>query len=79
MKLRPERYAEIDIEVIRMFNRIKITCFPIDCFDVCKQLGYKVVAYSSLKENDKEALIDVSKDGCSCLVELERGDRKSVV
>lgn len=73
MKLCSERYEEIDKEVIKMFNKISIKSFPVDCFDVCKQLGYKVFAYSEVKGTAREALIDASKDGCSSLVELERG------
>jgi hypothetical protein len=73
MKLCSERYEEIDKEVIKMFDKITIKSFPVDCIDICKQLGYKTFTYSELKGTAREALIDVSKDGCSCLVELKKG------
>ncbi len=73
MKLDSERYEEIDKEVIRMFSRIRIKSFPVDCFDVCKQLGFKVYTYAEVKGTAKEALLNASKDGCNCLIEWSKG------
>ena len=73
MRLCSERYEEIDKEVIRMFSRIKVNSFPIDCFDVCNQLGIKVYTYGEVKDTEKEAFLEISKDGCSCLIELSEG------
>jgi len=70
MRLTSTRYDEIDKEVVRMFSRVQITSFPIDCFDLCKQLGYKFFSYSEVKGTAKEEFLDASKDGFHCVVEL---------
>lgn len=74
MRLSSNRYMEIDKEVCRLFKKIKIKKFPIDCFDICKQLNIKVCPYSRLdKETKKMCRGWASIDGFHVMIEISKG------
>ena len=74
MRLTGNRYDEIENEVIKMYSRITITGFPLDCFDICDQLGILYIPYSSLSQKKKEALGIGSQDGLHALWEMSKGE-----
>lgn len=69
MRLRGDRYKLIEKEVIKMFSKLKIKSFPLDCFDICDQLGFLLVPYSKLSEKKRKALKIGIQDGCHALWE----------
>jgi len=73
MRLRGDRYKLIEKEVIKMFSKLKIKSFPLDCFDICDQLGFLLVPYSKLSEKKRKALKIGSQDGCHALWEVAKG------
>lgn len=73
MHLSRDRYDEIDREVIKLFSNLTIRKFPYDCFDICKQLGIKVIPYSSVSRKKRKALKSISEDGCHILLETSEG------
>ena len=74
MRLTGNRYAEIEDEVIKMYSGITIKSFPIDCFEICEQLGIVYIPYSSLSFKKKEALGIGSQDGLHALWEMSKGN-----
>lgn len=74
MRLTGNRYDEIEDEVIKMYSGITIKSFPIDCFEICEQLGIVYIPYSSLSFKKKEALGIGSQDGLHALWEMSKGN-----
>lgn len=73
MRLCGNRYDEIEKIVVDFFESITINKFPLDCFEICKQRGIRLIPYSELSQIAKEALNTASKDGCCAKVEIENG------
>ena len=74
VRLSSNRYNEIDKEVCKLFKRISIKKFPIDCFDICKQMKIKVCSYSELDEKTKGMCKEwASIDGFHALIEISKG------
>lgn len=76
MYLESARYDEIEKEVIELYKIVRIDRFPIDCFDLCKQLGIEVVLYSSKSKKALNQIGDASKDGFSVLFQYSDGSLK---
>ena len=76
MYLESIRYDEIEKEVIKLYKKVHIDIFPIDCFDLCKQLGIEVVPYSSKSKKALNQIGDASKDGFSVLFQYSDGSLK---
>lgn len=76
MYLESAQYDEIEKEVIELYKIVKIDRFPIDCFDLCKQLGIEVVPYSSKSKKALNQIGDASKDGFSALFQYSDGSLK---
>ena len=74
MRLRGSRYDEIERTVISLFENIQIESFPLDCFEICEQLGFKVIPYYSLSEKKGKACKEVSEDGFSLIIETTPGE-----
>ena len=72
MRLSGIRYDEIEREVINLFAKLIINKFPLDCFEICEQLGFVVVPYSTLSEKKREKLNIGSEDGINVLCEIEK-------
>lgn len=73
MRLTGNRYDEIDREVIKLFAKLTINKFPLDCFVICEQLGFVLVPYSQLSEKKRKALNIGSEDGAHALWEIAEG------
>lgn len=73
MILRSKRYEEIEKAVIMLFKNIIINKFPIDCFDICRQLGIILIPYSALSEKKKNSAFEASKDGFNVVIEISKG------
>lgn len=74
MRLRGSRYDEIERTVISLFENIQIESFPLDCFEICEQLGFMVIPYYSLSEKKRKACKEVSEDGFSLIIETTPGE-----
>lgn len=72
MRLSGNRYDEIETVIVELFKRISINKFPLDCFEICKQIGIRIVPYSRLSEKERTELSAASKDGCCALFEIEK-------
>ncbi len=72
MRLTSNRYNEIEKEVIKLFEQITINKFPINCFEICQQLGIVLMPYSKLSDKKKELLSIGSKDGFNILWETAK-------
>lgn len=73
MYLEPSRYDQIELQVIGLFSKVKVDRFPINCFDLCKQLGIRVIPYSELKETTVSAFGKEIKDGLRIKREISSG------
>lgn len=73
MYLEPSRYDQIELQVIGLFSKVKVDRFPINCFDLCKQLGIRVIPYSELKETTVSAFGKEIKDGLCIKREISSG------
>ena len=49
MRLQDERYEEIKEIVVKMFEKLDISCTPISGFEIAKKLGIIVIPYSATK------------------------------
>ena len=56
-----ERLYEI---ILTIYTDCKITEFPIDCFDVVRNFGYRIMKYSELTQKKKTACMRLSSDSC---------------
>lgn len=50
--------------ILSIYKTLEITAFPIDCFDVMRKLGFKIVKYSELSNKKKYACQKLSRDAC---------------
>ncbi|MBQ9209537.1 MAG: ImmA/IrrE family metallo-endopeptidase [Oscillospiraceae bacterium] len=73
MRLSGNRYDEIEREVIKLFTKLMINRLPVDCYEICKQLGIEVVPYSMMSEKKRKMLTMASEDGCHALWEIDEG------
>lgn len=73
MRLTGSRYDEIENEVIKMYSQIIIKKFPLNCFEICDQLGIVCIPYSTLSQKKRTALDIGSKDGLHALWEISKG------
>ena len=67
--LPPERYEEIEEEVINMLEECEVTHYPIDPFELAGKLRYVLCPYSSLSHKKRQWAFGESKDGFSQLEE----------
>ncbi|MCM1523224.1 MAG: ImmA/IrrE family metallo-endopeptidase [Ruminococcus sp.] len=73
MLLNGDRYNEIQKAVLALYKQINVNKFPIDCFEICKQLEILFLPYSSLTEKKQKAALEISKDGFNILLEKSKG------
>ena len=73
MRLLRKRYDDIEKVVLKLYTMIKITRFPISCYDICKQLGIELFPYSKLSSKKQAAALETSKDGFYMIVEVQKG------
>lgn len=73
MLLVSERYNEIEREVVDLFSRLSIKKFPLDCVEICKQLGIDLFPYSGLSEKKRKATNVASRDCLSLLKKRSGG------
>lgn len=72
IKLSGNRYEEIKLEVVNMFQKYDISCVPISGFEIAKKMGVKVIPYSAYKAPIRNLLLKESEDGF--FVERTKGD-----
>ena len=65
MRLKIDQYEQIKQTVIDTYQEYDIRCIPISAFELAIKMGIKLVAYSSLSKEKKEAAKRISKDGYS--------------
>ena len=65
MRLKIDQYEQIKQTVIDTYQEYDIRCVPISAFELAIKMGIKLVAYSSLSKEKKEAAKRISKDGYS--------------
>lgn len=65
MRLEDEQYEEIKRTVIDTFSLYGIRCIPISAFEMATKMGIKVIPYSALSEEKRNAAMRESKDGFS--------------
>lgn len=62
MLLSPERYEELNQEVLGLIEVYGITDYPVDVFALAGQMGIVLRPYSSIPLAKRHAFLDVSKD-----------------
>lgn len=72
MRLSDEQYEEIKQTVIDTFLEYDIRCIPINAFEMAIKMGLKIVPYSALDDEKKEAALKISSDGYS--IETENNE-----
>ena len=77
--LPPERYKEIEEEVINMLEECEVTQYPIDPFKLARKLRYVLRPYSSLSYEKRQWAFRESKDGFSQLEEDHNGMVRFVI
>lgn len=65
MRLENEQYEEIKQIVIETFLEYDIRCVPINAFEMALKMEIKIIPYSALSEEKKNAAEKVSEDGFS--------------
>ncbi len=56
---------EIIQGTLTVFKHCKIDSFPLDCWDIINQYGFKVKKYSELKPKKLEACLELSEDAAT--------------
>ncbi len=56
MQLNNQRYEQIKESVVATFEKYKVNELPIDCFTLAKQMGYIVVPFSKLDDEQLRAI-----------------------
>ena len=62
MLLSPERYEELNLEVLALIQAYGISTYPVDVFALAGQMGIALRPYSSIPLSKRHAFLDVSKD-----------------
>ncbi len=65
MRLKDNQYEDIKLAVIDSFTEYDIKCVPISGFEMATKMGIKIIPYSVLNEEKKQAAMSVSSDGFS--------------
>lgn len=65
MQLKNEQYEEIKQVVIDTYREYDVRCIPISAFELAVKMGLKMIAYSTLSEEKREAARKISTDGYS--------------
>lgn len=55
-KLHNERYEQIKESVVAMFEKYEINNYPIDCFELAQKMGFKVVPFSRLDDEQLNSI-----------------------
>ena len=72
MRLDNEEYESIKQTVVDTFEQYKITTVPISAFEMAIKMGLRIVPYSALSQEKREAALRISQDGFS--IELHSGE-----
>ena len=72
MRLTDEQYEDIKQAVLDTFITYDIKCVPICAFEIAMKIGLKVISYSALENEKKDAALRISADGFS--VETKSGE-----
>ena len=62
-RLPDERYEEMKVIVVDMFERYQVTCVPISGFEIASKMGITVIPYSAYDEKAQDLLMKKSEDG----------------
>lgn len=65
MRLEDNQYEDIKLAVIDNFIEYGIKCVPISGFEMATKMGIKIIPYSALNSEKKQAATKVSEDGFS--------------
>lgn len=65
MRLSDEQYENIKQTVIDTFLEYDIKCIPINAFEMALKMKLKIIPYSALDDEKKEAALKISADGYS--------------
>lgn len=63
MRLDDDRYEYIKQVVADLFVQYKIDCIPINCFEIARKMGIKVVPFSKFNKAKRDKLYNLSEDG----------------
>lgn len=77
--LTPERYEEIEEEVINMLEDCEVTQYPINPIHLAIKLRYVLRPYSLLSYKERQRAFRESKDGFSQLEEDRNGMVRFVI
>lgn len=50
--------------ILAVYTDCGVTEFPIDCFDIVRRCGYRIMKYSELTQKKKAACLHLSPDSC---------------
>lgn len=45
VKLSNQRYEEIKQVVVQMYEKLNVSCIPINCFEIASKMNIKVIPY----------------------------------
>lgn len=58
-----ERYEEIKQKVVSLFVQYRVSCVPVNGFEIALKMGIKVIPYSAISKDKRHLLIKKSEDG----------------
>ena len=58
-----ERYEEIKQKVVNLFVQHRVSCVPVNGFELALKMGIRVIPYSAIAQNKRHLLIKKSEDG----------------
>lgn len=53
VKLSNRRYEEIKQIVVQMYEKLNVSCVPINCFEIASKMGIKVIPYSAYSKKHR--------------------------
>ena len=58
-----ERYEEIKQKVVNLFVQHRVSCVPVNGFELALKMGIRVIPYSAIAQNKRQLIIKKSEDG----------------
>lgn len=63
VKLSNQRYEEIKQVVVQMYEKLDVSCIPINCFEIASKMNIKVIPYYAYPKKTQTLLLKKSEDG----------------
>ena len=73
VKLSNQRYEETKQVVVQMYEKLNVSCIPINCFEIASKMNIKVIPYYAYPKKTQTLLLKKSEDGFNNTIMHEIG------